>query len=126
MNTFQIDGTEFGVGEIQFSVADHLLNLEISGDEGIFDGLSEEDDSQWGWALYPPQIYFHDVPFTGEKIVIDREFLNHNEIALYMMEHYDFTGELKLTDGSIEIRGQVDMDGDRFPVVINVERKDIS
>lgn len=74
--------------------------------------MTEEDDCEWDWALYSPQIYFHEVPYTGENIMIDKDFLDKNEIGLYMMEHYELTSELKLTDNSIEICGQADIDDD--------------
>ncbi len=55
----------------------------------------------------------------------DKNFTEQNEIAPYMMEHYEFTGECRLLGGSITIRGQVEMDEDRFPLVINAMRKDL-
>ena len=39
INTLKIGDTEFGIGDIQFSVADGLLNLEITGDESVFDEI---------------------------------------------------------------------------------------
>ncbi len=121
MNTFKIGNTEFGIGDIRLSVADNLLNLEITGDEAIFDELMEQEDCEWDWAMEPPWLYFHDVPYTGGRLVIDKDFIGENEIALYMMEHYDFIGELNASDGRIEIRGEVEMDGEVFPLEINAE-----
>ena len=46
MNTFKIGDTEFGIGDIQFSVTDNLLNLEITGDENILDELMEKEDCE--------------------------------------------------------------------------------
>lgn len=72
-----------------------------------------------------PEVKGQNVPYTGGDIVVDKNFAEQNEIALYMMEHYDFTGELKFLGGSIAICGQVEMDWDMFPLVINDMRKDL-
>lgn len=125
MDTFKIRNTEFGIGDVQFSIEDNLLNLEITGNDHIFDELTEDDECEWDWALYPPKIYFHGVPYTGKEIVVDTDFLNQYEIALYMMEHNDFTGTLKLSDNSIDICGQVEIDGESLPLVICVEKKNL-
>lgn len=73
MNSFKIGETEFGIGNVEFSLEDEVLNLEITGDEEIFEKLTEDDDSKWSWALYEPQIYFQDIPFEGKEITIDNE-----------------------------------------------------
>ncbi len=122
MNSFMLGNTEFGIGDVQFPVKDNLLNLEIAGNDDVFNELTEEDDCEWSWALYPPEIYFRDVPYTGKNIVVNADFLNRYDIALYMMEYYDFTGTLEISDSSIDICGQVEIDGDALPLVISVER----
>ena len=123
MNSFKIGNTEFGIGKISFSIENDLLNLEITGSDEIFKELTKDDNCEWIWALYPPRIYFHDVPYKGNEIVIDMDFLNRNEAALYMMEHNDFTGSLKITDSSIDIHGQVYLVGDALTLAISAERK---
>lgn len=123
MNSFKIGNTEFGIGKISFSIENDLLNLEITGSDDIFNELMEDDNCEWSWALYPPRIYFHDVPYKGNEIVIDTDFLDRNETALYMMEHYDFTGSLTVTDSSIDIHGQVYIDGNALLLAISVERE---
>lgn len=101
MNSFKIGNKEFGIGNIHFSMEDHLVHLEINGDEKILDELSGEENGRWGWALYPPRLYFRGVPYDGESIVIDKGNLYDYDISLYMMEHNDFTGILKITDEHI-------------------------
>ena len=123
MNSFKIGNTEFGIGKISFSIENDLLNLEISGSDDIFNELMEDDNCEWIWALYPPRIYFHDVPYKRNEIVIDTDFLNRNETALYMMEHNDFTGSLTVTDSSIDIHGQVYIDGNALLLAISAERE---
>ena len=122
MNSFKIGNTEFGIEKVSFSIENDLLNLEITGSDDIFDELMKDDNCEWSWALYPPQIYFHAVPYKGNEIVIDTDFLNHYDIALYMMEHNDFIGNLKITDSSIDILGQVYIDGKELTLTISTER----
>lgn len=122
MNSFKLGNTEFGIGDVQFSVKDNLLELEIAGNDAVFKELTGEEDCEWSWALYPPEIYFRGVPFTGRNIVVNTDFSDQYDIALYMMEHYDFTGTLEISDSSIDISGQVEIDGDALPLVISVER----
>lgn len=122
MNSFKIGDTEFGIGDVQLSIEDGLINLEITGSEEIFDKLTEDDDCKWNWALYPPKIYFRNVPFDNKAIVIDEEFLDQYDIALYMMEHNDFIGTLEITDKNIHIEGKTDIMGEISAVSINVEK----
>ncbi|MBD5493637.1 MAG: hypothetical protein HDR12_04475 [Lachnospiraceae bacterium] len=122
MNSFKIGNTEFGIEKVSFSIENDLLNLEITGSDDIFDELMKDDNCEWSWALYPPRIYFHAVPYKGNEIVIDTDFLNHYDIALYMMEHNDFIGNLKITDSSIDIWGQVYIDGKELTLTISTER----
>lgn len=124
MNSFKIGDTEFGIGKVSFSIENDLLDLEITGSKEIFKELTKDDNFEWIWALYPPRIYFHSVPYKGNEIVIDMDFLDCHETALYMMEHYDFTGSLTVTDSSIDIHGQVYMDGNALMLEISAERKE--
>ncbi len=119
MNSFKIGNKEFGIGNIHFSMEDHLVHLEINGDEKILDELSGEENGRWGWALYPPRLYFRGVPYDGESIVIDKGNLYDYDISLYMMEHNDFTGILKITDEHIQIQGMVSMMGELLPVSVS-------
>jgi len=125
MGSFKIGTTEFGVGKVVLSVENNLLNLEISGSDEMFDQLTEADDSEWGWALYAPKIYFEDVPFKGNTLTIDNETLNQCNIALYMMEHNDFTGTIELTEDVIHIQGEVYLMDRILSVFIEINRHEI-
>lgn len=122
MNSFKIGDTEFGICDVQLSVEDGLINLEITGSEDIFNKLTENDECKWNWALYPPKIYFRNVPYENKAIIVDEEFLDEYDIALYMMEHNDFTGTIEITNKTIQINGQADIMGEISAVSINVER----
>jgi hypothetical protein len=125
MRSFKIGTTEFGVGKVVLSTENNLLNLEISGSGDMFDQLTEADDSEWGWALYAPKIYFEDVPFKGNTLTIDNETLNQCNIALYMMEHNDFTGTIELTEDVIHIQGEVYLMDSILPVFIEINRHEL-
>lgn len=122
MNSFEIGNTEFGIGKISLSIENELLTLEINGNDDVFDELMKADDCEWSWALYPPRIYLRSVPYKGEKIVIDSDFLAHYDAALYMMEHNDFTGVLEVADSSIEIHGLVYIDRKASALAVIAER----
>ena len=125
MNSFKIGNTEFEIGNTSFSIDHNTINLEINGSEYAFDKLIEKGDSKWDWALYPPKIYFRNIPYEGKNIVIDEKFLDKYDVALYMMEYNDFTGTLEISDKTIHIFGQVDMMGEILPISINVEKSDL-
>lgn len=124
-NSFKIKETEFGVGDVLFVLKDNLINLEITADENVFNELIESDDSEWGWALYAPKIYFHDVPCKNGVMVVDNDFVEKYEIGLYMMEHNDFFGTVKVMDEGIYIQGKVDMMGEQLPVFISISKESL-
>ena len=108
MNSFIIGDVDFGIGDYDFSIEDNVLNLEIYADEDRFDALCEDEDFEYGWALYAPKIYFTDVPFEHKEIEINDDMLSEYDIALYMMEHYDFFGKVMISEEGICIEGEVD------------------
>ena len=118
MGSFKIDGTEFGIGNIKLSLDNGLLNLQVTGDSSIFDRLMDNGGSEWDWALYAPKLYFNNVPYKGGILEIDNSVLNRYDIALYMMEYNDFTGIIEISEGNINIQGNVDLMGKIMPVSI--------
>ncbi len=118
MGSFKIDGTEFGIGNIKLSLDNGLLNLQVTGDSSVFDRLMDNGGSEWDWALYAPKIYFNNVPYKGGILEIDNSVLNRYDIALYMMEYNDFTGIIEISEGNINIQGNVDLMGIIMPVSI--------
>lgn len=121
MNSFVIGDIEFGVGKFDYSVKDNVLNLEVFADNERFNKLCEDDDFEYGWALYAPKIYLMDVPFDGEEIEVNDDLLNECDIALYMMEHNDFWGKITVSDDGIYIEGEVDLMGEIETVSIRLE-----
>lgn len=123
MNTFKIGETEFGVGKVSFSITNDLLDIDITGSDDVFDKLTEDENSEWSWALYPPRLYLRGVPFKGNELAIDDKLLDQYDITLYMMEHNDFTGALRVTDGRVEISGKAYIDGEALELFVSVEKK---
>ncbi|MDO5045674.1 hypothetical protein [Campylobacter sp.] len=119
MNSFKINETEFGVGDAQISIEDNMINLKITADDEKFEALSDQDN--WGWALYPPEMYFYEVPYIGAKIKIDDSMLDRCDIGLYMMEHCAFKGVLEIKDNAVIISGNVDIIGEISKVHIIIE-----
>lgn len=68
MNSFVIGDVDFWIGDYDYFIEDNVLNLEIFADEDRFDALCEDEDFEYGWALYAPKIYFTNVPFDNEEI----------------------------------------------------------
>lgn len=121
MNTFKIGETEFGIGKLEFSIEDSVMNIEIVGDEDIFNKITEDDDSEWGWAMDAPKLYFNDIPYNGNKVTADDDLYEQCDFALYMMEHNDFSGEIEVTDSTLRITGEADIMGDVYPVYIEAD-----
>lgn len=128
MGAFIIDKTDFGIGKVICSINMEnsvIEELVISGDEALFEKLSEEEDGQWSWALYPPELYFRGIPFAtdGRKIRarINEAISDDQEVALYMMEHNDFTGEIFIENNQVSISGETDLMGELMKVELSFE-----
>lgn len=46
MNSFKIGNTEFGIGEVSYSLEDNVINLEICADELLFEALTKDEGSK--------------------------------------------------------------------------------
>ena len=118
MNTFKLGGIELGVGHVllEISEEDLLINLEIEADE----------NHPWKTLLYPPLVYFYDVGFSLDEIIVISPFHN-KEIALDMWEHFDFNGTLAITDKFIEIKAIVEKGLPKSPLSLEIwiERKSL-
>ena len=58
-------------------------------------------------------------------MVVDNDFVEKYEIGLYMMEHNDFFGTVKVMDEGIYIQGKVDMMGEQLPVFISISKESL-
>ena len=114
--TFKIGNIEFGIENIVFEIDAEesvISKLEIYGNKEIFDKISDDENNEWNWGLYPPKIYFWNVPFEkingNINVEINEDLLDNCDIALYFVEHFDFLGNLSIENNNIEISGIVNV-----------------
>jgi len=113
MDTFKINGTDFGVGSVVCKIEDGIISdLTIKSDakminSSIVDGKSEK----WDWLTVSPEFNFRGVPSEQKdnKIVIEitEELLDENDITFYMIEHFDLYGTLTITNDCIIVSGEI-------------------
>lgn len=99
MQKFIIGNDNFGVGEVSYKIDEEnsiINDLTITGDKQTFESLSDNEDGEWSWTLYPPKLYLREIPFElkGDKIqvTITEEILDNCDVALYLMKHNDIKG----------------------------------
>lgn len=120
MNSFVINGTEFGVDNVEMTVENDILNLSFTGNDDIFDEIMQDDDSEWSWAMDAPKVYFNKVPLDKNNC-LQIDFDSEDECALYMMEHNALSGFLEKTDVAISFSGEVDIMGDIMDLEFYIE-----
>lgn len=121
MNTFKIGTTEFGIGDIELTLKHANIHLEVCANEAVYERITQDEDSEWGWSIYPPKMYFYDVPYENQCITIDFHMLDEYDIALYMMEHNGFIGTLEIKNNTIHVQGQLCIMGKPFPLIIHMD-----
>lgn len=127
MNTFHLDETDFGIDESKSScsidIVDgiRVINVEIRGDSVKYDAITQSEDSQWSWTLYPPRLYIYDFPLSEDggfmRAKISRDDLDEYEAAIYLIEHNDID-DVELTidgNGALQVRGIVFLSGRPHP-----------
>jgi len=125
MSTFTIGDTEFGVDleESERSIDTTQPNvielmLEVYGDQERFDAITDDDESEWSWALYPPHFYLRGltVPSSTVNDFVELPKPDDNdeiEAAIYIMEHnpvYDLR-ILIVPHSHVETLGMVEVMG---------------
>lgn len=123
---FQLDGTDFGVGQtaLVYHEPEGLLTLEISGSEEVAAALAANETHPFSWILYPLKLYIRATAFREEKgsrtIKIDEEALDKYDIALYLLEHHDVFGTLTIMPGrKLTFHGSVMLDGREVDLAIS-------
>ena len=108
MKKFIIDDDDFGIGKVTCDIdwENKTINeLVIFADEETFGNLSDDEEGNWNWALYPPELYFRGIPFElkDNKIVIPitDEILDDFDVALYFMSHNDIEGEFSIDENEL-------------------------
>lgn len=108
MQKFILGNDNFGVGKIMYKIDNEnsvINDLTIIGDQQLFEALSDDKQSEWNWALYPPKLYLREVPYQmrGDKIeiAVTEESLDNYDIALYFMEHNDINGVFTIDENKV-------------------------
>jgi len=110
MNTFKINGTDFGIGEVVCEIENGIIkDLTIEGNEEITESITDDENGEWSWILYPPMVFFREVPFEQKdtQIEITEELLDEYDISFYLLEHHNIFGTLIINDNHIMISGEV-------------------
>ena len=138
MNIFSIGKTNFEIdfskSKIDFDVQDNVarkLSINIHGSKDIFMRLSEPDDAEWSWALYPPSFFLRgvvvkDIEQSEVKSCDIGDNIEDLELGIYMMEYSDLSEVkiLELSTKRLVISGKVDFWGESLPFEIDMLRQD--
>lgn len=96
--------------------------IEINGNVNLFDKITEQNDSEWNWLVYPPKFYMFNVPYSISdqkiSIEIDYQLLDKYDIAIYMMEHFDIEGFLSIYKNIFEFNGICYINDQEYPLKI--------
>ena len=133
MDSFLIGGTEFGIDRTQsvlrleaLDSGARVLTFDVNGDVEIHQAISEPEDSEWNWTVYPPWFYLHAYelppgePNEHSRITLAPDDYDKYEVALYMMVHNDVSDiVIELYGGSlVSVFGVVDLMGKKQPFQI--------
>ena len=57
---FKLEDCDFEIDKsFRFSFENDVLNFDVSGDQSVFDDLTEDESHPFSWALYPPRFYIN-------------------------------------------------------------------
>jgi len=124
---FIIGGTNFEVDkDYRLSYEGGKLNLDVCGDQKVFDTIFEDENHPFNWVLYPPIFYIHDLPLNMDTDINNFEYniteddIDEYEIDLYMMEYCTvFPCKVIGRGGDIIVEGMVhDLKKELLPLYI--------
>lgn len=133
MDIFSIGGTHFAVDAAKSRISldaqgEGMLevNIDIHGDDEVFMRLTEDEEGEWSWALYPPVFFLHGLrlaagaPAGGPPGRHD----DAQEAGIYMMEYRDIAALdiLALSARRVAMSGMVDFYGKQLPFHLDVTR----
>lgn len=136
MTVFSIGDTNFDVDFTKSSIRLEEdgtgmveLNIDIHGDDDVFMRLTEPDDAEWSWALYPPAFFLHGLRMPqGQGGAFAIGMLDTHpeaeESGIYMMEYGDVSAVniIELSARRLLVSGMVDLCGKRLPFHIDMPR----
>ena len=110
MDTFKVDGTDFGIGNVICEIEDGVIaTLKITGNKEVTKSLSADEKSAWHFMIEPPSVILYKIPFAQEHIEIEitDDEIDEYGISFYMLEHHDIYGILTITKECIMVHGEV-------------------
>ena len=136
MTVFSIGDTNFDVDIAKSSISLEEdgtgmveRNIDIHGDDDEFMRLTEPDDAEWSWALYPPAFFLHGLRIPqGQGGAFAIGMLDTHpeaeESGIYMMEYGDVSAVniIELSARRLLVSGMVDLCGKRLPFHIDMPR----
>lgn len=134
MHIFSIGGTDFAVDGVKSSVrmealGDGMLevNIDVHGDDEVFMRLTEAEDGEWSWALYPPVLFLHGLrmaegPSGAVAVGPPGTHAAAGEAGVYMMAYRDIAAVeiTALSARRLAMSGTVDFDGRQLPFHIEM------
>ena len=136
MTVFSIGDTNFEVDVAKSSISLEAhgrgmleINIDIHGGDDVFMRLTEPDDAEWSWALYPPAFFLHGLRIPeGQEATLAIGMLDTHpdveESGIYMMEYGDVSAVniVELSARRLLLTGMVDLCGKRLPFHIDMLR----
>ncbi|KAB8052716.1 hypothetical protein GCN78_09045 [Janthinobacterium rivuli] len=136
MTVFSIGNTNFEVDVAKSSISLEAhgsgmleLNIDIHGDDEVFMRLTEPEDAEWSWALYPPAFFLHGLRIPkgqGGALAIGMLDMHPEaeESGIYMMEYGDVSAVniIELSADRLAMSGMVDLCGKHLPFHIDMPR----
>lgn len=126
---FDVDFTKSSIGLEEDGTGMVELNIDIHGDDDEFMRLTEPDDAEWSWALYPPAFFLHGLRIPqGQGGAFAIGMLDTHpeaeESGIYMMEYGDVSAVniIELSARRLLVSGMVDLCGKRLPFHIDMPR----
>ena len=131
MDRFLIKATDFGIdrsrSRLTFERGEgkaRIVDLVIHGHPETHAQLTNHNESDWSWSLYPPKLYVSSYPVPADhplEIDLSPDDGEDYDIALYMMEHHPIeAAEIEIdADGQVEIRGWAELSGELVDFAIS-------
>ena len=134
MNRFVIGEKDFGVEASSHVTLEEVgegvrVDIEIGGNEALFQSLKETGSEEaWSAAKYPPKFYLSGLVVEDYEpfgLRLDEDNLFVCDFALYFMEHFPITGELRFDGQILMVEAQVDMNGEEVKLDLSFQVEDL-
>ena len=127
---FKLEDSDFKIeSDFRFNFDNGILNIDVSGDQKVFDNLTKDEDQPFSWALYPPKFSIHDLPLgldtdiNNFEYIITEDDLDEYEVDLYLMTYCTvFPCKITGRSGTLSIEGMVhDIREELLPLCIQLK-----